>query len=685
MNNRLITDMAASQKLPVFIGVTGHRNIRLAGDDADKLKAAVKKVINEIMGIKEKKNSRSMYPHTEFALLTSLAAGADQYVTQIAVEMGLKYGVVLPMKREKFLSRTGKDGIADFTADQKKTAEKLMNDAEHCLFVYELPEVGDDDDEQFSEAARFISDNSCAGIALWDGLVTPTDKAGTGATVRDSLHGVTYRSKCFSGITIPETRPIYHIYTPRDTSTTQSENYFRTRSIFPQPLLETGVNWFSLSGLDDSQIAARFAEDWQKDTGRIRKQKFQENLRNIDDYNRNVQKHRDWIDKHNDRLDRQNVLNQTGERADLCEKYFFAADALALFYQRRRDRLGRWIIALAGLSYISLNFFSDFYPTVAALLLYVALLCVAGLVYLFVKRRRYHEYYVSNRAIAEGIRVQYYWFMADVRGNHNIEAQVQDYYLRRQKGRLEWVRMAIRTVNLLSTAAYDRCGKADAPDFVKKVADVWLGHMDRKNSQTGVWEFPLSPADGIKKISHNGQAGYFLSKSMKKSSEVTLPAGSPKKAAKPSVIYKKSARLSKLINLSMAISILIILALTAVLLVAPDSAFLKKELLPTVSLKDILVFIAGMLPIIAMVLREIVSFMGYEEDVDRYAWYYSIFKRTIIEIDECCQNKSGNYPDAESLRDAIKSELFEIGREALVENADWVMLNEKRAPEVPSN
>ena len=48
MNNRLITDIAASQKLPVFIGVTGHRNIRLTGDDADKLEAAVRKVINEI-------------------------------------------------------------------------------------------------------------------------------------------------------------------------------------------------------------------------------------------------------------------------------------------------------------------------------------------------------------------------------------------------------------------------------------------------------------------------------------------------------------------------------------------------------------------------------------------------------------------------------------------------------------
>ncbi|MDD6395161.1 MAG: hypothetical protein PUB37_03140 [Firmicutes bacterium] len=684
MNNNLITDIAESQKLPVFIGVTGHRNIRCNGEDGIMLREAVERVISEITGIDKATGKSNKYPHTEFALLTSLAAGADQFVTKVAVEMGLKYGVVLPMKREKFLNRKGGDGIADFTAQEKAEAERFMDDEAHCLFVYELPEIGDDD-TQFSEAAHFVSDNSYTGIALWDGLVSPMVKAGTGAAVRDSLHGITYRSNCFSGITIPETRPIYHIYAPRENASFESKNFFRSRSVFPQPLLETGENWFSLNGLNDDEISKRFAKDWQKENGKIRKKKFEEKLKNIDDYNRNVMKHKDWISQDNYKLDAQGALNQSNERADICEKYYFAADRLAIFYQRRRDRIGKLIIALAGISYICLNVFSDFYESIFALLLYVALLCLAVILFGFVKRRRYHEYYVSNRAIAEGVRVQYYWFMGDVRGSHNIEAQVQDYYLRRQKGRLEWVRMAIRTINLLSIARYERCSRADTPDFVKKVADVWLGQMDRKNAKTGVWEFPISPNDGIKEISHNGQSGYFLSKSITRKSDVVLPAGSDRKTAKVSPIYVKSKLLYGLATLAMAVSIIMILALTAFLVISPNSNVLDMNVIFSVSLKNVVVFVAGMLPIVAMILREWVSFMGYDEDVDRYAWYYSIFKRTIIEIDECCRNTSGNYKDANSLRDAIKSELFEIGREALAENADWVMLNEKRAPEIPSN
>lgn len=684
MNNNLIKDIAKSQKLPVFIGVVGHRNIRCKGDDEVKLREAVEKVISEITGINKSTGKSHKYPHTEFAILTSLAAGADQFVTNTAVAMGLKYGVVLPMKREKFLNRIGSDGIPDFTPEEKAEAERLMDDTERCLFVYELPEIGDDD-TQFSEAAHFVSDNSYSGIALWDGLVSHTAKAGTGAAVRDSLHGITYRSKCFSGITIPETRPIYHIYAPRQDTSFQSENFFRSRSIFPHLLLETGENWFSLNGLDDSEISKRFSGNWQKEAGKIRKKKFEENLRNIDDYNKNVEKHRDWIGKDNFPLDPQGRLKQSNERADICEKYYFAADRLALFYQRRRDRIGKLIILMAGISYICLNFFSDFYESVFALLLYIALLCLAVILFGFAKRRRYHEYYVSNRAIAEGIRVQYYWFMADVRGSNNIEVQVQDYYLRRQKGRMEWIRMAIRTINLLSITCYDYCHQANELDFVKRVADVWLGKMDIKNQDTRVWEFPISPNEKITKVSHNGQSGYFLSKSLKRKKDVVLPAEAGREAAKVSPIHIKSRRLHVLATLTMAVSIITILALALFLVIAPDSTALDINVISSVSLKNVIVFVAGMLPIVAMILREWVSFMGYDEDVDRYAWYYSIFKRTIIEIDEYCQNKSGAYKDESSLRDAIKSELFEIGKEALVENADWVMLNEKRAPEIPSN
>ena len=134
----------------------------------------------------------------------------------------------------------------------------------------------------------------------------------------------------------------------------------------------------------------------------------------------------------------------------------------------------------------------------------------------------------------------------------------------------------------------------------------------------------------------------------------------------------------------MMVSVVLIIGLTAVMSLSPDNAILSKDVVAGVNLKNCLVFVAGLLPIVAMVLREWTSFMGYREDVNRCIWYYSIFKRAINEIEGCATNSTA-YPTEEKRVEAIQRKLFEIGKEALIENADWVMLNEKRAPEIPTN
>ena len=390
-----------------------------------------------------------------------------------------------------------------------------------------------------------------------------------------------------------------------------------------------------------------------------------------------------YIEKKQHVIASKKKLQRRTDASDICEQYYFASDALALHSQTRRNHLGRWIIVLAGLSYISLNFFSDFRETVVALLLYVILLAVTLLVFSWVKRRQYHESYVLYRAIAEGLRVQFFWCAADVRGNRHIKAQVQDYYLRRQKGHIEWVRMALRTVNLLAEACQDGNSDPVTLEEVKNISELWLGKMDRFNSDSGVWEFPLSQEDGITKIKHNGQSGYYLQKSLHRLSDVTLPAKSGKKAIKISHFFFMGRLLSILAAVCIAVSVMLIIGLTAVITVSPENALLQKNIIAGVNLQNCIVFMAGLLPIAAMMMKECASFMGYDEDVRRCAWYYSIFKRTIIEIDECL--KENAYANDNDRIEAIRFKLFEIGKEALMENADWVMLNEKRAPEIPSN
>ena len=748
MSNPSVSQLAETRKIPVFIGVTGHRNIRSEGEDLRKLTEAVRRVLCEITGRRSPEEESSRYPHTEFILLTSLAAGADQFVTRVAAGMGMRYAAALPMARDAFLNRVEEDGSPDFTQAQKQEALRLMQD-EKCVFVYEMPDEGGTDQKKFCDVARFISDNSCCNIALWDGLVSRTDEAGTGATVRDSLRGVTWHSECFPGITVPETRPIYHIYTPRAGDTRTSAHFFKTRSIFPEPLLETGDNWFSLNQCDEAEIGRRFSEKWQKKTGQRRQAVFEEHLRLIDRYNCDVEAHADFIDGQKSSPDNRK-LSPDNETAKIFREYFQASDGLAIYAQARRNRQGIFLILAAGLAYAALNFFSDFRETVWALLAYILLLCLAGGVFVWLKRRRYHESYVAYRAIAEGLRVQFFWREADVLGHHNTSAQVQDYYLRRQKGSMEWIRMALRAVNLLAAVSGWTDGTSVSSGELKKIAGIWLGKMDVPNKQTGKWEYPLSAADGIKKIGHNGQSGYFLQKSLRSLRDVNFPADMDKETRKTarqySHTYAKGKRLTRAAAVCLLLSLGMILFLTGVLFVRPDAAWLEKTFVVSalarnvalfaaglllvntvvsliknkritlyaaacfvvalvigavvavmsgkadaswlgktlsipVDAKDTIIFIAGLLPIAAMVLRECERYMGYGEDVNRSAWYHSIFKRAIVEIDELDKDTRSE----EDLSREIRFKLFEIGKEALIENADWVMLNEKRAPEIPSN
>ncbi len=708
------------KRIPVFIGVTGHRSIRSQGDDIVRLKKAVKDAILEICG---------KCRHTDFILLTSLAAGADQIAAEAVVEMAedsryrnksIKFAVVLPMEKKKFFTRVGDKG-PDFTLQQMQNAERLMS-SEHCAFVYTIPEQeksdmdGDisEDDLQFREAARFISDSSFAGIALWDGMLDHRYQAGTGPTVRDFLHGKAYRRNSRPRISIPETRPIYHIFTPQEGAEPVEGLDYSMRKLFPEPLLETGENWFTLNGMtDDEKIKAFSNKNKWNDIIIERELKTRSHLKSIERFNKDIVTYSRRIEKKGHTLNRKkSVWNENSafcepddnsgmflhpeKRAELCEKYYREANTLTMAYQCRRRQNIWWIVWIAGFAYLALNIFSGAFDNPWILLLYIVLFLVALLIHFREKKMGFHTKFVDYRALAEGLRVQYFWYAADVMDKNDSDkdeenrepAQAQNYYLRRQKGQLEWVRHAIRGINLLAIAMYDDKREADLEE-IKKVSELWLGRMDVKDKETGKW---YNPTYGLKQ---NGQVGYFLATSLKSRKGVNLKERDvipeKKTAAERKAFNKKlkgeklslswKFRVSRLLKFLTHICVgtasVITLIIAVCLFAVPDTAAIEQ-------FTGYAMFVAGLLPVVAMVLREIAGQMGYEEDVDRYAWYYNAFKRAIIEIDEICNDKDIRRSDEEKTVE-IKKILFEIGEEALIENADWVMLNAKRVPEVPTN
>lgn len=693
-----------SNRIPIFIGVTGHRDVRTDEDDEQKMKAAVKKAMNDIC---------KDFKYTDFVLLTALAEGADRIAAEAVMEMAeeqkknktgskFRFAVILPMDESKY-----------FKSDELSFVKEKFMKSKHCAFVYRIPEQEkspsdgkiSDDDLHYRETARFISDNTFATIALWDGLINDSNSAGTGVAVRDSLHGKSYHLSSFPRITIPETRPIYHIYCPRRGEKPCAELDHKMRCLFPEPLLETGEKWFSLNGKSLDEKIALFKPNRHHEKGEDREKKVRLHLKAIDCYNRDSVKYARYIENKKYPLNKavsewysslcfENSKTTNGTvlpvmpHTTICEEHYMTADALARKYQKKRKFNIFWIVWVAGFAYISLNIFSDLIQHPVLLLMYLALFALAFIIHLHEKKKRLHSRFVDYRALAEGLRVQYFWYNADIRdidtkhmsstysNSESAEpALTQNYYLRRQKGQIEWIRLAIRSINLLALANYNKKEHSADLERVKTVADLWLGKMDVPEENNGIklWYNPTY------RLKENGQVGYYLDASLNSTDDIHMKKR-PGKAVKKDTVrisqrFRRFTLFEKLAEICLAVSMLIAVALTVCLLVLPSNPIVQ-------NCADPAMFIVGLLPIVAMVFRELNGQMGYEEDVDRLAWYYNAFKRAIIEIDEA--NNDGNLSKDDKTA-IIKEILFEIGEESLIENADWVMLNAKRVPEVPSN
>ncbi len=670
----------AMNKVPVFVGVTGHRNLRAEGEDLTKLEAAVIGVLNEM---------RKGFEHTEFILLTSLAPGADVTVADIARRNGVRYAIVLPMEKDAFIKRQTDEFDASDEEGQKRIDEytqkvKTVMESELCMFVHTIPKQArqkydvriSDDDLQYRAAARFISDNSYAGIALWDGRLEKYDSnkqngtAGTGPTVRDSLHGRSYHDNGLNGLHIPETRPIYHIYTPREGAQATAYDY-KVRRLFPEPLLETGEMWFTLEDAlaqGDDAVAKKFSKGWHK-AERERSEEIRAQLKTIERFNRDVERYSKSIAAMKSYLG----LSQAGACAELCEGYYKAADTLAMKYQKKRHFGTVAIVLLAAFAYMFLNIFSDVAANPLFLALYCVLLVASGLVWALVEGKKLHKYFINYRALAEGLRVQYYWYAAGVHDTDicvECVAQAQDYYLRRQKGHIDWIRAAIRSINLVAVSCNEQ--RERSVELAKSVADVWLGKMDVYNESTKRWEYPTNT------LSNNGQSGYFLYSSISSKKDVTMPKGTKRGEPQIAKRVKKMRLFTALSGISVGVSLIIAFGLAIYNTFLPQIDIIEQY-------ADMAMFISGALPVVAMALQTIKDLMGYEEDVNRYEWYHKVFKRAIVEVDEVYKGRYCHFESDDEKYECITKKLLEIGKEALIENAEWVMINEKRAPQVPSN
>jgi hypothetical protein len=114
-----------------------------------------------------------------------------------------------------------------------------------------------------------------------------------------------------------------------------------------------------------------------------------------------------------------------------------AADALALRYQERVHAAFLAIFVLAVTATAFFGWFLVIAKDIGVLATYFSLLLAAYLVFLVARRANTHARYVDYRALAEGIRVKFFWSACTVKQN------VSDHFLTEERNEMGWIRHAI--------------------------------------------------------------------------------------------------------------------------------------------------------------------------------------------------------------------------------------------------
>ena len=97
------------------------------------------------------------------------------------------------------------------------------------------------------------------------------------------------------------------------------------------------------------------------------------------------------------------------------------------------------------ISVICFEVFSNAWTGLPVIAGYLITLVAAYAVFKWAERRHYHRKYLDYRALAEGLRVQFFWKMA------GMNEPVAKYYLIRQESELDWIRHALRTLDFVGS------------------------------------------------------------------------------------------------------------------------------------------------------------------------------------------------------------------------------------------
>jgi hypothetical protein len=377
--------------LPIVFAVTGHRDI--PPGDVPVLERAVASIFATF---------RKRYPTTPFVVLSPLAAGADRLVARVALAAEIPLRVPLPLEEPDYRH--------DFDPSENAEFDELVARADERYFIgYD---AGNDATNvtkrdrralQYRFVGRYLAKNAHVLIALWDGA----ELGATGGTADIVSYRRFGRRDRFSDadslLDAPVTGAVYHIMTAR-----AGEADRPVRRPVGTLVVKT-----RRGDVDESEDPFRLL------------------YARIERFN----KDRSMLGR----------LPESDGRITLSQ----AAEACAQRFQRRYLLALDAIYIVSTIAAIVLASAHRDVPVYGLAITYCVLAPVAYLCFKVAERFEWKDRAIEYRALEMALGVQHVW------NTIGLGAAVADYYLRIQRSELEWIRDAVRTVQLLAPGEAD--------------------------------------------------------------------------------------------------------------------------------------------------------------------------------------------------------------------------------------
>ena len=600
--------------LPLLIGVTGHRDLRTA--DRPVLEQTIRRAIEEL---------RDQCPHTPLIVLSALAEGADRLVARAALDLGLSLIVALPMPQAEYEKDFDKPGSLD-------EFQALLGQAKWRFVVAEAENIeltglgGNARSQRYALAGAFIAQTSQVVLALWDGVDT-NKVGGTSQVVRyaqlglprhlaDLLKGTTGPNSAASTLDEPVGQSLVKcIPTPRVSN--------------PNP-----------HGGSPAEIQVSYPESDLEPS--VVQKRFERIFARIDEYNRDQQQLARRLlaspESQRDALLPDELAGNLAPDLASIRDHYIRADALASEFQRK-TRVAQQVLFLGVfLAVVAFGLYAHVKPMQTPWMV-LCYLVALGVTYVFwyifvgrsddekhtpwvervltvifrwIRRGDYQNKHLDYRALAEGLRIQFYWRLA------NLEDRVEDHYLSKHRTELDWIRIALQNWRLIDHQPATSTGSQP--------------HSTGSDSLAGV-------------LTHwvNGQREYFIKMVHRDDAKLTRS--------------ERFVRIFLLLGIAIAIA----------------SIFVLHHLNEWG--EGLLLVAAGLAPVTAALIHNYAEKQALSEHIKQYERMSILFANAGKRIGESIEAGDSTL---------AQKQLRDLGKEALNESADWVLLHRERPLEVPS-